>query len=368
MVVALVLSAVLDGCTQGLNYVAQVQGGIMLFTIFSSSVTLFVCILVVLFFGGRIMPIQWVAVGMIVLGLLSTSIPNPLVAEHSFFWGFVCSMLAALCASLSYPFSEQVFRAAEGKAPGEETACFFGSAINVLAFSIWTAAYTVPRWHESIVEPLLHSRQPSVALAVLGYSLFALMVGAHALAFWKAINKAGTVPTAVSRGAQQSGTFVVAHLLFCDSDHTQCFNSSSPMASTWIRWRKSVAFLLCCAGVFLYSIGKHLHTFCSASSSSEKASELELEDVMDGDELCNDAFVEESPASPNVMSDVDKKMQGTSGLRKKTLRCQGRSRSFRRLGGKAAAIDVAIGGVDESSPTHHVNIEKVGAQTEIQGR
>ena len=108
MVAALLASALFDGSAQGLNYVAQVQGGLMLFTIFNSSVTLFACVFAVAFFGARLHTLQWVGVCSIVVGLLLTSIPNPLVAEHSFFWGLTCSMAGSLCASLSYPISEQV--------------------------------------------------------------------------------------------------------------------------------------------------------------------------------------------------------------------------------------------------------------------
>ena len=128
MLLALLLSAILDGAAQGLYYIAQVsaivppsaalfrpiffscpsaqvQGGLMLFTIFSSSVTLFACILAVVFFGVRLQLMQWGGVGIIGVGLLLTSIPNPIVAQHSFFWGATCSLLGAMCSASAYPIS-----------------------------------------------------------------------------------------------------------------------------------------------------------------------------------------------------------------------------------------------------------------------
>ena len=59
MVGALLLSAILDGSSQGLNYVAQVEGGIMLFAIFNSAVTLFACVFAATLFGARLEPLQW---------------------------------------------------------------------------------------------------------------------------------------------------------------------------------------------------------------------------------------------------------------------------------------------------------------------
>ena len=61
------------------------------------------------------------------------------------------------------------------------------------------------------------------------YALFATLVGFHALCFWKAVRRMGTVPTAVSKGAQQSGVFLMAHVLFCKWDETGALRSATAM-------------------------------------------------------------------------------------------------------------------------------------------
>ena len=121
-IAALIVSAIFDGSAQALNYVAQIEGGIMLFTIFQSSVTLFACLVaVVLPWTPRLKTQQWLGVLAIVFGLMLTSIPNPIVARHSFGVGLVSSMLGSFCLASSYPVCELVFRLTPDP-PSEEMA------------------------------------------------------------------------------------------------------------------------------------------------------------------------------------------------------------------------------------------------------
>ena len=67
--------------------------------------------------------------------------------------GLICSLSGSLCLAASYPFSELVFRIGgrlEGGAVSEEAACTVGSFANTAIFSLWTAAYTAPRWKEEV--------------------------------------------------------------------------------------------------------------------------------------------------------------------------------------------------------------------------
>jgi len=265
MVAAIVGSAVLDGCAQAINYVAQLQGGIMLFTIFQSSVTLFVCLIAVCVLGTRLAPLQWLGVSCIVLGLLLTSLPSPVVARRSFSVGVACSMLGSLFSAASYPVSELVFRLAPpGAPPAEELVCLLGSLLNAAVFTAWTLFYTLPRWDEAVLAPMRASLQPSAAWALAGYGLFALFVGLHALFFWRSVGRLGSVPTAVSRGVQQAGTFVCAHVFFCRVDPTECLwnnarGDRTDPPSLWSRWQKPAALASCCVGVAMFTIGRARH-------------------------------------------------------------------------------------------------------------
>ena len=83
------------------------------------------------------------------------------------------------------------------------------------------------------------------------------------------MSRLGAVPTAVSRGVQQAGTFVLAHLLFCDVDPTECLwnnarggdggggdGRAGAPPTLWSRWQKSAALASCCLGVAMFSIGR----------------------------------------------------------------------------------------------------------------
>lgn len=126
-IAALVVSAFLDGAAQALNYVSQLEGGVMLFTIFQSSVPLFAALIAIsLPWTPRLRWQQWLGVLAIVLGLMLTSIPRPIVARHSFTTGLLSSMLASFCLASSYPVCELVFRLTSNP-PSEEMACFCGA-------------------------------------------------------------------------------------------------------------------------------------------------------------------------------------------------------------------------------------------------
>lgn len=186
-------------------------------------------------------------------------------------------MLGSACLSASYPISELVFRCTSSP-PSEEVACLAGAVVNVLAFSTWTLVYTLPRWDAEVIGPIYKSAEPSVPWALFGYTMFAILVGVHALSFWKSVHRLGTVPTAVSRGAQQSGVFIFAHVLFCSKDPTECLwnNSRNQTHTLWSQWQKTAALLCCCAGVMVYSLGKK-----RPPSAPEVAS---VEMVVDGGE------------------------------------------------------------------------------------
>ena len=203
--VALVSSSFMSGVSQGLDYVAQLEGGYMLYTILHSSVIFFACGIAVIVLQTRIAPGQFAGATLVVLGLLATALPQPLAARRSFLRGVVASSLGSLFLAASYPLTELTFRLARVPPP-EELAAFYGALINVTLYTAWTVAYTLPRWHELVVMPMYDAdvAAPSVRWAVLSYTLHAVLVGVHSLAFFKSVRRLGSVPTAISKGAQQA--------------------------------------------------------------------------------------------------------------------------------------------------------------------
>ena len=252
-IVMLLLSSVFDGLAQGLDFIGQAKGGYILFTLFHSSVTLFSCIIAVMVVKAKVSMWQWLGILLVILGLLATSFPGPTKAADNFFLSMLCTVLGSFFLAASYPFSEKVFRISGSGPSGqirEETACFFGALVNLFAFSVWTCAYTIPRWDTAIEA---YTKPGEGGYVAVGFVLYGLLVGAHSLSFWKSVNKLGTVPTAVAKGAQQSGVFLASHIVFCSTDESEClwYNHGS---SLWNKMQKSVAAVLCIAGVVLYAL------------------------------------------------------------------------------------------------------------------
>jgi len=159
----------------------------------------------------------------------------------------------------SYPFSELVFNNKNDPAevaPSEESACMWGSLINAVIFTAYTLAYTVPKWKELVTDPIQWSSHPDMTLAYIGYSAYGVMVALHSLSFWKSVHQLGTVPTAVSKGAQQAGVFLFSHIIYCHYDKAECIDSNYG-STTWNHMQKSVAFVLCSLGVAVYSLNKY---------------------------------------------------------------------------------------------------------------
>ena len=278
-ILALLASSVLSGLAHCFDYLALVEGGYSLFTILHSSVTFFACVIAAAL-GARVTTTQFLGAGLVVVGLLATSFPHPLSARGSYTMGAVAAVAGSLSLAASYPLTETVFRVVDrppahgrGGTPLRfdrhgrhtedvaEVAVLYGSIFNSVNFGLWTLLYTLPRWDSLIVQPIHASNvaQPSVRWAVVGYSLHVLLVGVHALAFFKSVSKVGAVPVAVSKGAQQAGSVALAHVLFCGVDEHECMWPDTSETSlgllAWSRWQKPAAFIVCCLGVVVYVLG-----------------------------------------------------------------------------------------------------------------
>ena len=265
-VLALLGSSFLNCAAHAADYVAQVEGGYQLFTILHSSVTLFAALLAVVVLKAEITPLQCIGVGCVFFGLLATSLPQPLPARKSLLGSGIAALAGSFCVALSYVLSELTFRLTRSQMPVTIVAVF-GSLVGVVIYTTWTLCYTLPRWDVLVVAPIYTAAEPSVTWALVGYASHAVLVGIHTLAFFESINCLGTVPVAVSKGAQQAGSFIFAHVFFCSHDVHECFyppgatslphgasaTAEQHLLDLWLRWQKRVAFILCCVGVGIYA-------------------------------------------------------------------------------------------------------------------
>eukprot|EP00937_MAST-01D_sp_MAST-1D-sp2_P004182 g4182.t1 len=228
----------------------------MLFTIFHTSVTAFSCLIAVFLLGSKVTLQQWCGVLLIIVGLFCTQIPQGIKVTGNLTLGLICSIVGSFCLAASYPFSELVFKRGEadpsGKGPiSEEMACCVGSAFNSVIFTFWTLGYTMQRWQTDVYD----FAKPGEFWTYMcgGYVLYGFMVGLHSLSFWMSINKLGTVPTAVAKGAQQAGVFVFSHVIYCRLDKSECIDYNYG-DSPWNKAQKATAFLFCLLGCMVYAL------------------------------------------------------------------------------------------------------------------
>lgn len=313
----LLLSSMGNGAAQALDYIALKEAGVVLYTIFHSSVTLFACMIAVFALRRRITSMQWAGVAMVVIGLILTAVPDPVDAQHSFVVGLVCAVSGSFCLAASYPLAELVFKssAAAGSKdqseeeeaasvqqptpPPAELCSFLGALANVLAFSLWIGAYTVPRWQQAVLDPIARSQAPAAGVVVSGlYVSYAMMIGLHSLSFWKTMGSLGTVPAAVSKGVQQAGAIALAHLLFCDEDPHECLTHNRGSHTMWSQLQKPASFILCCLGCVVYAVLKKRTHGVKPSFSVQAAGGQEplLRSVQDEDEEMLQGTVTRPPA------------------------------------------------------------------------
>jgi len=263
---ALLLSSVTSGASQAFDFVALQEAGVMLYTILHSSVTFFAFLISVFLLRTRITRLQWLGCIAVVVGVMLTAVPHSVDARGSFCLGLVCAIAGALCLAAAYPLAELVFRVSDNP-PSEEVCSCAGALFNVVAYAVWTLAYTVPRWEEKVVQPINDAKyRTDGGVVALLYMLHAGFVGLHTIAFWKSLRELGTVPTAMSKGAQQAGSFLFGHMIFCSSDQHQCFTNNDG-TSTWSRMQKPVSFVVCCLGCLVYGLASRSERHNKVSST-----------------------------------------------------------------------------------------------------
>jgi drug/metabolite transporter (DMT)-like permease len=239
-----------------INYVAHVEAGPLLYSIFHSSVALLVALLGVFWLRVHVTPVQWLGLVLISGSVLATSVPAPLKARGSFIFGLVSALAANVFHALQFPVAQQILASDGDAKPSVASLAFFESLLGTLIFTAWTLMYTVPSWNESVVEPIHNSPQPSVALACFGYVSYVVVEGIHTVSFYSSIQHVGVVAVAVAKGLIAAGSFVFVHICFCKADHTQCVTLSDSSFTAWETWQKPMAIILSLLGVFIYSLGK----------------------------------------------------------------------------------------------------------------
>ncbi len=223
-----------------------------LFQVAHASTIVWSALLSVRFLGRSITRAQWAGVACIMFGLSLTALgpllespeePTALEAadmaagaaapddeggSSRILAGLGISMLGSLFFAMSAVCAETATAGVNGLKPGA-LATKVGLVSSMLT-GTWVLLVTVPRWEALVTAPMV--RAGGEAPWAMGlFAAYALLSGLHTLFYYKLVVSAGGVVVGVVQGMRAVGVFVVAALLFCSRQESQCFSMLKALAT-----------------------------------------------------------------------------------------------------------------------------------------
>jgi drug/metabolite transporter (DMT)-like permease len=206
--------ALFDIVATCMNYAGAALAGPTIFSIVYSSVSVWTAVYSQLFLGRSMDFWQWAAV-LTVFGGLALTATDSLRLGESVIRGLILVTFGSAMHALTYVMSETVMTVGEERLSGQQN-CAIQSSVACILFLVWELVYTVPRFDETIWEPM-QAAETSVfkALALLG--LFALFSLIHSITFFHTLIHfpGGATSAGVMKGLQAVLVFVFTHWAFC---------------------------------------------------------------------------------------------------------------------------------------------------------
>jgi hypothetical protein len=206
--------ALFDIVATCMNYAGAALAGPTIFSIVYSSVSVWTAVYSQLFLGRSMDFWQWAAV-LTVFGGLALTATDSLRLGESVIRGLILVTFGSAMHALTYIMSETVMTVGEERLSGQQN-CAIQSSVACILFLVWELVYTVPRFDETIWEPM-QAAETSVfkALALLG--LFALFSLIHSITFFHTLIHfpGGATSAGVMKGLQAVLVFVFTHWAFC---------------------------------------------------------------------------------------------------------------------------------------------------------
>jgi len=211
---------VLDMFSQYLNFTGLVNAGSLIYTVIYSSVTVYTAIFSYIFLQRKIHTMQWVAVFVIMSGLVLGGCGASDEGKYIGL-GVLQILFGSMFHALTYIISEYLLTRVEKPISAEMLSTLMGTA-GVLVFGSWQFFYTIPHAKELVIGniSLLHG---NVQLIFFSFFFLVLDCLAHALCFYNLLGSVGSVTTGVMKGVQTVLVFVFSHFFFCKIQQSQCF-------------------------------------------------------------------------------------------------------------------------------------------------
>ncbi|PFH36771.1 putative transporter/permease protein [Besnoitia besnoiti] len=229
----------LDIVNQLLKKAGLLYAGAAVYIVVDSSSMVWTAVWSVLLLRRKLELIQWIAISLITLGISLKACQLNFTFRDEEFFGVILILLASVLMGLTFVLNEKFMRG-DKKIEGPNLVCMMGVCC-AIPVTLWTIFWTLPRFTELVVEPIL---EKSGSYRTVGHCFFWLFVSGwmHSGTLWYLMTHFGAVSTGILKGLKVALVFLISHWLFCDIQPNQCLNV----------WTGTSA-LICVVGVVLYS-------------------------------------------------------------------------------------------------------------------
>jgi len=234
-----ILSSV-DIISQYLNFTGLVNAGSLIFTVIYSSVTVYTAIFSYIFLNRQLHSMQWVAVFLIMIGLIFGGRGAAELGGKDVWLGVIQIFIGSMFHSLTYILSEFLLKNASEPIAPELLSTLMGLG-GVIVFGIWQIIYTIPNFQILIIDSIA-SKNGSINVIIFTVIILTLVNFIHAICFFNLLEIVGSTTTGVLKGVQSVLVFGISHFAFCTFQKSQCFSPE-----------KGISLFIVVIGVILYS-------------------------------------------------------------------------------------------------------------------
>eukprot|EP01047_Picozoa_sp_COSAG01_P053596 COSAG01_NODE_5762_length_4048_cov_3.069385_1_plen_487_part_00 len=242
---------------------ALTHAGPGLYIVIFSSLTVFTALIRYFFLKRQLLPIQWLAICVINLGLGLTSL-------NAEFKKFSWELAGGIAASLACAFADAIFyvlceraltKLPQTQRPSENDICtvhgLIGAVLTAMYISIYSLAGRWGTWVEGYKNDTMTRSKGqyeggSDSLVAILWVVIGVIYWLHYLTFYYCTGLASSVASGVNKSAQATLVFVGSHLLFC---HPNDYNDHTASKTECLTYERAACCAIVISGVLLYSVG-----------------------------------------------------------------------------------------------------------------
>lgn len=231
--------ACVDVVAQVLNLNGLIAAGSAIYTIVSSSSTIYIAIFSYFFLNRQLHVGQWLGLIVVMVGL-SIATADAQSYGSSVFLGVVLILIGSMVHSAMYIVSEYLLVFTDDPISPELLSTLLGASMTSVNLA-WQVVYTIPRYQTLIVDEIA-AYHGSAYLIVGGYVVLVLSALVHGVSLFSLLGIIGSTSTGLIKAVKSVALFVVSHVAFCSVKESQCF-------TYW----KGFSLVVVLVGVFVYT-------------------------------------------------------------------------------------------------------------------